>query len=179
MERDYNKKCAYHKDHEHTTEACRSLHYLVENLLKVGHLKQYVRAVPKSEESSHDHGPRAPTAPIRAIINYIHGGSLDDEYNSRRKKQRLLQAASVQEHISSIRSRLANGSIQPIDEAIVFPPIDPARVLQPHRDALILMLGIGDFNVKRILVDPGSSVNLLQVSIVKQMGFIPSSLENP
>ncbi|KAL6330050.1 hypothetical protein AAG906_039967 [Vitis piasezkii] len=37
---------------------------------------------------------------------------------------------------------------------------------------------IGDFDVKRILVDPGSSADLLQVSVVKQMGFIPSSLEN-
>lgn len=33
--------------------------------------------------------------------------------------------------------------------------------------------------MKMILVDPGSSVDLLQVSLVKQMGFIPSSLENP
>ena len=52
-------------------------------------------------------------------------------------------------------------------------------MLQPHRDALILTLGVGDFDVKRILVDPGSSAGLLQVSVVKQMGFIPSSLENP
>lgn len=52
-------------------------------------------------------------------------------------------------------------------------------VLQPHQDALILTLGIGDFNVRRILVDPGSSMDLLQVLVVKQMGFIPSSLENP
>ena len=32
--------------------------------------------------------------------------------------------------------------------------------------------------MKRILVDPGSSTGLLQVSVVKQMGFIPSSQEN-
>lgn len=53
------------------------------------------------------------------------------------------------------------------------------RVLQTHRDSLILTLGIGDFNIRRILVDPGSSTDLLQVSVVKQMGFIPSNLENP
>ena len=52
-------------------------------------------------------------------------------------------------------------------------------MLQPHRDALILTLGVGDFDVKRILVDPGSSVDLLQVAVIKQMGFEPSSLENP
>ena len=33
--------------------------------------------------------PRAPITP-RAVINYIHGGSLDEEYDSKRKRQRLL-----------------------------------------------------------------------------------------
>ena len=52
-------------------------------------------------------------------------------------------------------------------------------MLSPHQDALILTLGVGNFDVKRILIDLGSSADLLQVAIVKQMGFIPSSLENP
>ena len=33
--------------------------------------------------------------------------------------------------------------------------------------------------MKRILVDPGSYADLLQVVVIKQMGFIPSNLENP
>lgn len=89
-----------------------------------------------------------------------------------------MRATSVREHVSSIRPGLVEGSVQPIDGTIVFHAIDPARVLQPHRDALILTLGVGDFDVKRILVDPGSSMDLLQVSVIKQMGFIPSILEN-
>ena len=42
--RDHSKKCAYHKEHGHTTETCRSLHYLVEKLIRAGHLKQYLRS---------------------------------------------------------------------------------------------------------------------------------------
>ena len=118
LERDRNKKCAYHKDHGHTTEMCRSLHYMVEDLLKAGHLKQYIQTTPKGEESSHGQGPRAPAALVRAVINYIHEGPLDDKYNSKRKRQRLLQAATVREHISSIRPGLASGSIHPIDGTI-------------------------------------------------------------
>ena len=53
-ERNHNKRCDYHKDHGHITETCISLHYMVEDLLKAGHLKQYVRTKPKGEESSHD-----------------------------------------------------------------------------------------------------------------------------
>nr|CAN70312.1 hypothetical protein VITISV_011858 [Vitis vinifera] len=151
LERDCNKRCAYHKDHGHTTETCRSLHYMVEDLLKAGHLKQYIRTAPNGGESSHGQGPRAPAAPIRAIINYIHG----DPW----------MTTTVQEYISSIRPGLASGSIHPIDGTIVFPAMDPARVLHPHRDALILTLGVGDFDVKRILIDLGSSADLLQVAI--------------
>ncbi|XP_034708879.1 uncharacterized protein LOC117931916 [Vitis riparia] len=178
-ERNSSKRCDYHKDHRHTTETCISLHYMVENLLKARHLKQYVRTAPKGEGSSHDRGPRAPAAPIRVVINYIYGGPLDDEYNSKRKRQRLLRAATVREHVRSIQPGLASGGIHPINGIIVFPAVDPSRVLQPHRDVLILILGVGDFDVKRILVDPGSSANLLQVAVIKQMGFISSSLENP
>ena len=39
---DRSRKCAYHKDHGHTTKQCKSLYYLVERLIRAGHLKQYV-----------------------------------------------------------------------------------------------------------------------------------------
>ncbi|XP_034707086.1 uncharacterized protein LOC117930553 [Vitis riparia] len=178
-ERDRNKRCEYHKDHGHTTEACISLRYMVEDLLKAGHLKQYIRPTPQGEESPHNRGPRAPAAPVRTMINDIYGGPMDDEYNSKRKRQRLLRAATVREHVSSIRPGLAAGSTPPIDGTIVFPTIDPTRVLQLHRDALVLTVGVGDYDVKRILIDPGSSADLLQVAVIKRMGFEPSSLENP
>ena len=53
-ERNRNKRCDYHKDHGHITKTCISLHYMGEDLLKAGHLKQYIRTAPKGEESSHD-----------------------------------------------------------------------------------------------------------------------------
>ncbi|XP_034681044.1 uncharacterized protein LOC117910982 [Vitis riparia] len=101
--RDHSKKCAYHKEHGHTTEACKSLHYLVERLIKAGHLKQYLRSDAR----------------------------------------------------------------------------DPTRILQPHRDALIMSLEIGDFDVRRILVDLGSSAYLVQASVISHMGRSLTGLENP
>ena len=100
---------------------------------------------------------------------------MDDEYSSKRKRQRLLRAATVREHVSFIRPGLASGSIHSIDGTIVFPAIDPTQVLQPHRDALILTVRVGDYDVKRILIDPSSSADLLQVAVIKRMGFEPSS----
>ena len=124
---------------------------------------------------------QAPTtsATPRVVINYIHEGPVDEKYNSKRKRQRLLQAASIQEQVNSIQPGLADGDMRPIDEVITFPLVDPNRALQPHQDVIILILEISDFDVRRVLVDPGSYANLLQMSAFKQMGFSPSALENP
>ncbi|RVW17402.1 hypothetical protein CK203_094158 [Vitis vinifera] len=138
--RDRSKKCAFHKDHGHTTETCRSLQYLVERLIKAGHLKQYLRSDTGGRDASQHHNSGAPRAPVapKAVINYINGGPSDEEYDSRRKRQKLLRAASIRERINSIRPGLTGEGPRPIDGTIIFPPVDPTRTLQPHRDALIL-----------------------------------------
>lgn len=89
---DHNRRCAYHKEHRHTTKQYRSLHYLVEKLIKAGHLKQYIRSGAKNRETSRNPAVAAPTTPIapKVMINYIHGGPLDEEYNSKRKKTKAV-----------------------------------------------------------------------------------------
>ncbi|RVW48332.1 hypothetical protein CK203_069636 [Vitis vinifera] len=144
----------------------------VERLIKAGHLKQYLRSDTGGRDASQHHNSGAPRAPVapKAVINYINGGPSDEEYDSRRKRQKLLRAASIRERINSIRPGLTGEGPRPIDGTIIFPPVDPTRTLQPHRDALILSLEIGDFDVRRILVDPGSSADLVQASVVGHMG---------
>lgn len=112
---------------------------------------------------------RAPTISMapRTVINNIHMGPIDEEYNSKRKKQRLLRVAFVRERVSSIRPGLADRGMGPIDEIITFPLVDPNRVLQSHQDALILTLRINDFDVRRILVYPGILADLLQMVVFK------------
>ncbi|RVX23758.1 hypothetical protein CK203_000816 [Vitis vinifera] len=122
--RDRSKKCAFHKDHGHTTETCRSLQYLVERLIKAGHLKQYLRSDTGGRDASQHHNSGAPRAPVapKAVINYINGGPSDEEYDSRRKRQKLLRAASIRERINSIRPGLTGEGPRPIDGTIIFPP---------------------------------------------------------
>ena len=66
-----------------------------------------------------------------------------------------MRAVLVRKHIDSVWHGLTGWSAHLIDGTTIFSPIDPTRILQPHRDALIISLGIGDFDVRRILVDPG------------------------
>ena len=78
------------------------------------------------------------------------------------ERQRMLQATFVREQVSFIQHSLLSGGACLMDEIITL--VNCNRVLQPHEDALVLTLGINGFDVRRILVDPGSSVNLLQIS---------------
>ncbi|XP_034697355.1 uncharacterized protein LOC117923243 [Vitis riparia] len=179
--RDHNKKCAYHKEHGHTTETCRSLQYLVERLIKAGHLRQYLRSDARERDASRSHNSGAPAVPAapKAVINYINGGPSNEELNSKRKRQKLLREVMVRERVNSIRPGITEGGPRPIDGTITFPPVDPTRILRPHRDALILSLRIDKFDVRRILIDPGSSADLVQASVVSHMGHSLVGLENP
>lgn len=55
---------------------------------------------------------------------------------------------------------------------------DSNWVILSHEDALVLTLGVGGFDIPRILVDPSNSTNLLQISTYRQMGYSTSALEN-
>lgn len=114
----------------------------------------------------------------RVVINYIHGDPADEKYNFKRKRQRLLRTASVRKRISFVQHDLPDGKMYPIDDTITFLLINANCVLQPHEDTLIPILGISGFNVRRVLIDPSSLTDLLQMSINRKMGFPPSVLEN-
>lgn len=47
-----------------------------------------------------------------------------------------------------------------------------------HEDALVLTLGVNSFDVRKILINPGSSADLLQMSAYRQMEYSLSALEN-
>ena len=107
----------------------------------------------------------------RPTINYILGSLTDDQYQSKRQKKRLLRAATVRARVNTIHILDSNRAIQPIEGPISFPLINPSKVITPHHDALILTLCINDFDVHRVLVDPGSAANLLQLPAFRQMNI--------
>ena len=61
--------------------------------------------------------------------------------------------------------------MQPIDGPLSFPHMNPTRVIIPHQDALVLTMCINNFDVHRVLVDPGSATDLLQLLAYKQMNL--------
>ncbi|GFZ05416.1 hypothetical protein Acr_17g0009880 [Actinidia rufa] len=54
-------------------------------------------------------------------------------------------------------------------ECITFSKADLERVQHPHSDTLVVQLRIGGYDVKRILVDTGSSVEVMYYDLFKQL----------
>ena len=81
----------------------------------------------------------------------------------------MLRAASVRARVNTVRAREIITTVQPVDGHISFPPINPTRVITPNNDALVLTVGINNFDVHRVLVDPGSATDLLHLPALKQM----------
>ena len=84
-------RCDYYKDHGHETNRCRSLKFLVERLIKAGHLRRYIRGVDREEESAPiagriTTGVAAPPE-SRSVINYILRGRLTISINQNANKR--------------------------------------------------------------------------------------------
>ena len=146
---------------------------MVEKLIKSGHLKRYIIEIDHMVESRQaaDIVTTAAEAPLesRPAINYILGGPSDNHYQSKRQKKKFLRAITVKARINAIYAEGRYEETKPIDSPISFPSVNPNTVIVPHYDALILTLYINGFDVHKVLIDPGSAVDLLQLLAFKQM----------
>ena len=53
---------------------------------------------------------------------------------------------------------------------------DKRGTIQPHDDALVVTLRIGGFDVKRVLVDPSSAVEVMYPNLYKGLNLRPGDL---
>ena len=172
-QRNKSLQCDYHRNHGHETNQCQSLKFLVERLIRAGHLRRYLREPTRGAaaattaggaitEIEHALGPR-PT------INFILGGPADNQYQSKKQRRRMLRTASVRARVNAISDQGNAPVVLPVDDPISFPPINPTRVITPHYDALVLTVCINSFDVHRVLIDPGNEADLLYIPAFKQM----------
>ena len=144
---------------------------MVEKMIRVGNLRRYLREPTRGAtaattaggvivEIEHALGPR-PT------INFILGGSTDSQYQSKKQRRTMLRTASIRARVNTISYRGDVLVVLPMDDPISFPPINPTRVITPHYDVLVLTVCINNFDVHRVLVDPGSVAYLLHLLAFK------------
>ena len=181
-QRNKSLRCNYHRDHGHETNHCQSLKFLVEKLIRAGHLRRYLRepingvaAAPTTDMVIVDieHASRP-----RQAINFILGGPADSQYKSKKHKRKMLRAASIRAKVNTVRAQEIITVVQSVDNPISLPLIKPTRVITPHYDALVLTVGINNFDVHRVLIDPGSVADLRHLPALKKMRVLLDCLSS-
>ncbi|XP_065626768.1 uncharacterized protein LOC136066408 [Quercus suber] len=140
------------EDHVHDTDECFDLKQQIENLIRQGKLKNFLGRDHKDEKlkAKVEELSRPPLGEIRIIL----GGSSAGQ-SSKSKKAYLKAVQSVQ---LSGRSPCAGTTDE---QAITFTDKDAERVHHPHDDAIVITLLIVDYKTRRVLIDNGSSADIL------------------
>uniref|UniRef100_A0A2N9FJY0 RNase H type-1 domain-containing protein n=1 Tax=Fagus sylvatica TaxID=28930 RepID=A0A2N9FJY0_FAGSY len=160
--------CNYHRERGHLTENCRAYRYHLEHLVKNGHLKQYVDETKSLHQNVEVTRVNVKASAPVGIIDVIHFGSTcHDQRGEMRRAAHLREVFQVQDSPQMAPTPLRKESV----EEIVFSNQDLEGVQLPHSDALVITLRIGEFDVKRVLIDPGSSVEIMYESLFRGLGL--------
>ncbi|XP_070036210.1 uncharacterized protein [Nicotiana tomentosiformis] len=155
-QRDPNLYCEYHGTNGHRTGDYRHLREEVSTLLKNGHLREFLsdRAKNNYGRNRGDAEPsKAGEEPPRQTINMIFGGN---EING------VTFSAEKKTRVSITHSKRLR------EDDITYTNEDADGLLLLHNDALIISLNVLDIKIKRVLVDPGSSANIIQWRVLDQ-----------
>nr|XP_021860959.1 uncharacterized protein LOC110799981 [Spinacia oleracea] len=181
--RPQSKYCAFHDDCGHYTENCRDLKDNIEDMIRRGYLTQYkarqnnnnqqnsnwqsnntnnrlpstqtpLRIEQKAPETSRNgearnSGQKGPTVWVISG-GPCHGGTISGAGRS----------LGEHRHLVNYHSTIKWPATQVMPN-ISFTPDDCRGIIYPHDDPLVLGLEIANFPVKRILVDGGSSANII------------------
>ncbi|KAK3001473.1 LOW QUALITY PROTEIN: hypothetical protein RJ639_020890 [Escallonia herrerae] len=164
-QRDRNLWCHYHNDHGHTTDKCESLKPAIEALIKRGHLRGYVNRRNEKREAT----PLAGREEVRenaGVINTISGGIAAGGSSGHGRK------AYIREVLTTMGPSTKKQKKEPA-QTISFSDDDVGDTRIPHDDPLVVTLRVGNFDVKRILVDNESSAEVLFYEVFQRMN-IPS-----
>ncbi|XP_074378187.1 uncharacterized protein LOC141719690 [Apium graveolens] len=140
--RPYNRECDYHETHGHKTENCLSLKYFIEDQVKKGNMNKYLVRYSNNMGEAQKRG--------KNVVNVVLGGSHSPP-----------RSPDFGEEVLSIQSLP--------DLVISFTSKDYEGVNPNHSAALVVTLDIFDIEVRRMLIDNGSSVNILFKHTLDQM----------
>ncbi|XP_030923371.1 uncharacterized protein LOC115950290 [Quercus lobata] len=169
---DKKKYCWFHKDHSHYTEHCRDPKEQIEELIWNGKLQKYVKKGESSRfrgdnknqrefsPSDEDHTSQHPPNVIGEIKMITGGPSTGGSFKSLKK--------AYQRQVNSVH-RMPPFKQRWTDQDMCFSDEDARGVKQPYDDPLVIMLVIEGFNTRRILVDNGSSADIIYLSVFQQL----------
>ena len=181
--RDNTKYCEFHRDYGHRTDSCIQLRREIEYLIQRGYLRRFVSSGNQAPSQTQNQNqaptqqqpPRQTTTQHQQPLGEIHvisGGFAGGGESSSARKA----------HLRSIRSA-DMGEIQAVsklprmDTTITFSYSDLQGCQHPHDDPLVVRAIVANTTVHRVLVDNGSSADIIFASAFDKMGIGREKLE--
>lgn len=158
--------CTYHKQRGHYTTQCHPFKRYLEELAVAGHLNQWIET---------QKNPLPPPPPVIGnLVGVIQGlVSKGKEAKLRSEIDRAVAAMSV----CNVGTSSKRKWMDPNPEGpITFTSEDFNRVQMPHTDTLVVTIIVDKSTVQRVLVNQGSSAEVMFYSTYKSLGLSPDLL---
>ncbi|CAL5392173.1 unnamed protein product [Camellia sinensis] len=107
------------------------------------------------------------------VVNVIH--AMVDQ--KKKDMSMLALIASHKQHVNCIRGKRPISEGSSSESVISFSDADLEGVDLPHNDFLAISLNVGDHQVDKVLVDPGSSVNVMYKKLFEELRVKPEDLQ--
>ncbi|XP_011078636.1 uncharacterized protein LOC105162327 [Sesamum indicum] len=180
-----NKYCRFHRERGHNTEECFQLKDEIERLVRQGYFRDRVplnckisKETRRSRSRSRDRNPgasrmeKAPPsgndAPTKGVIYTIVGGSSSgDSSRTRKRCARTMSSGKEREFVLKVEE----------EEAISFDSSDRPKESRDMNDPIVVKLDIANFTIHKVLIDSGSSADIIFKNVIDKMGLENARLE--
>ncbi|XP_030924752.1 uncharacterized protein LOC115951740 [Quercus lobata] len=158
--RNQNLYCEYHQEPGHTTDDCRNLKNHLDRLVQEEKLRHLLHhPVGRQEQTSVEAGQSTLRLPISTINVILANLGRTDSHPFR-----VMLVARLPVEVDDWESKRAKGIASPI---LRFLNEDKVGTIQPHDNALVITRRIGGYDVRRVLVDQGSAVEVMYPDLYK------------
>ncbi|XP_072084746.1 uncharacterized protein [Arachis hypogaea] len=176
---DKTRYCTFHQKHGHTTDECVIAKDLLERLARQGHLDKFItghmqkRAM--SDPEQHTTGPsskekdKTPAHP-RGVINCISGGYAGGGHTSSARKRTYRAMLAVENNPHN------PPPMQEVPE-LTFEHADLNSTYTNYDDPVVISIQLGDLIVRKVLLDPGSSADILFFTTFQKMKLSTNILQ--
>ena len=175
--RDNTRYCEFHRNYGHHTDDCIQLRKEVEYLIRRGYLRPFIELEGQAQNQAQQPPPpprqattqhQQPLGEIHVISRGFVGGG--ESSSARKAHPRNIKSGEVME-VQAV-------SKQPrLDTAITFSDSDLEGCQHPHDDHLVIRAVVANKTVHRVLVDNGSSADIIFTSAFDKMGIRREKLE--
>ena len=175
--------CEFHRDYGHRTDDCILLKREIEYLIRCGYLRRFIAPENGSHNQAQNQAPaqQPPPSPQQTItqhqqplgeIHVISGGFARGGESSSARKAHLRSIRSAE--IGEIQ---AVSKLPRLDTSITFSDSYLEGCQHPHDDPLVVRAVVANKTVHRVLVDNGSSADIIFASAFNKMGIGRERLE--